>query len=777
MRGVKIRQMLSMSMAMMLAAGVLAGCMTGSKGKGTDISGSDEDRKERLTGEEKRISDSTDSSDIALGRYAEREIGIPQGTEEDSLVAFFWGQEDTLELYTAAMEETGERKGARRFLWKDESWQEDEGWWERVKPSEPAVTVQNVFYGLDGNYYFSAMSAEGDYIYHLYRIGPNGSGAGDGSMELMPEVFAPDRQKSYGMIPPKAEAGADGNILLHGFGEAIWYRPDGERIFAMEKSWGGMSEFSTGYLTEEEFVTRTDRGVTRYRLADGLEIETIPCAYDADSGNGDEGMVLFGDGKGGIYSADEHGLAHVNAGGSLWELVIDGSLSTLGMRSVFLREFLAGDDEDYYGAFSKNGGRGFLLYHYVYDAEMSAMPPVKLTVYGLRDNSTVRQAAALFQQTHPEVRVEILNGADADGNISEDMIRALNTELLGGTGADVLILDDLPVKSYQEKGILLDIRDIFIRLQTESPMMEQVLENFTEKDGAIYQMPARITMPLAIGGEPALRALAGLDEMIDYQDPVPLLAVANYENLLREVANLQYPQLFGSGKMDLPETTGKQYLETVRLLGEKNGAKSMFTEEEMERLATSNHVVQTGILGSATVFDQNLSGCGIEELRGLYDAMILLAVRKKHPEASLTTVKRLYFPRVLSGVNQATKHPELAKEFVASLFSTEVQQEEFMDGFPVNLAAQQLICERENENFSIGMGYGDYHISANWPDRQEREEIYGLLRTVETPVRIDEIVMRMIVDGAGNYLNGKETVEQAVHAIRSRISLYRAEQE
>ena len=770
MRESKIRYLVSIGMAILLMVGALAGCVKDEKSNEMDISTDNGIREEHLT-------DKEDESKTALGRYVEHEMSIPEGTEEDSLVAFFRGQEGILELYTAARRETGELKDAKRFLWKDEGWQQDEGWWERVKPQDLAVTIRNVFYGLDGNYYFSAMSAEGDYIYHLYQIGSDGSGVSGNIVERIPEVFTPDPKKDYGIIPPKVEVGVDGNILIHGFGDAVWYRQDGKRMFAMEKSWGGMSEFSTGYLTAEEFVTTTEKGVIRYRLADGLAIETIPSAYEAGSENGDEGMVLFGDGKGGISSADEHGLAHVNAGGSLWELVIDGSLSTLGMRNVFLREFLAGDEEDYYGAFSKNGGKGFLLYHYVYDAKMPVAPPVKLTVYGLRDNSTVRQTAALFQQAHPEVLVEVLTGTDANGNVSEDMIRALNTELLGGTGADVLILDDLPVKSYQEKGILLDMRDIFIRLQRENPMMEQVLKNFTEEDGAIYQMPARIAMPLAIGEESALQALAGLDEMADYQEPIPLLAVANYENLLREVANLQYPELFGNGETDLTETTGKKYLETVKLLGERNGAKSMFTEEEMERFGISNHVVQTGILGSNIHFDQNLSGCGIEELRGLHDAMVLLAVQKKHPESLVTTVKQLYFPRVLAGVNQATKHPELAKEFVASLFSTEVQQEEFLDGFPVNLAAQQIICERDNDNYSIGIGYGDYHISANWPNRQEREKIYEQLRKVETPVQIDEIVMRMIVDGAENYLNGKETVDQAVHAIHSRITLYQAEQE
>ena len=41
-----------------------------------------------------------------------------------------------------------------------------------------------------------------------------------------------------------------------------------------------------------------------------------------------------------------------------------------------------------------------------------------------------------------------------------DTIRALNAELLNGSGADVLMLDGLPVESYMEKGILADLSDL-----------------------------------------------------------------------------------------------------------------------------------------------------------------------------------------------------------------------------------------------------------------------------------------------------------------------------
>lgn len=778
MNNSKIKRLISAGIALFMAMNMVSGCSESKSGSDWEENVSNGNRTEREkpggpSGKSER--NAAEGENPAMGRYVEKEMAVPEGVGEDSLVSFFRGPDETLELYTARMGDKGDREDARRFLWKEEKWQEDEGWWERVKPEDRDVSIRQVFLGLDGKYYMSVMTSGEDYAFHLYQVGEDAGGRIDSSTELIPEVFAPKPGKRYGLIPPKVEVGTGGNILVHDMGEAVMYRPDGIRMFAMEKAWSGMAESSIGYLTAAEFVTRTDGGVTRYRIEDGKEIGTIPLAFESGGRNKGEDMFLFGDERGGIYLADENGLAHINAGGSLWELILDGGFSTLGMQSVYLREFLEGDDGDYYGAFSKNGGRGFLLFHYVYDPEMSAVPPVRLTVYGLEDNSTVRQAAALFQQAHPEVWIEVLNGEDAQGNVSEDTIRALNTELLGGKGADVLILDGLPVKSYQEKGILLDLREVFARLQKEDPMREQVRKNFTEEDGAVYQMPARIAVPMVIGEKPAVRALQSLDSMAAYEGEAPLLAAANYENLLREVASLQYGELF-DGKEGLTEETLSRYLKTVKGIGEKNGAKTMFTEEEMEQLRVSNYVTSTGILGSETQYDQALSDCGVTELKGMESAMIPLAVRNKHPEAELDVVNELYFPRVMAGVNRASEQPELAKEFVYALFSQEVQQEEFFDGFPVNLAAQETICVRDKGNYSVGMGYGDYHIGAEWPNRQEREEISRLLEKVSVPVLMDETMMEMIVRGAEGYLEGKETLEQAVAAIRSRIALYQAEQ-
>ncbi len=765
-----IKSVMAMVTAAGLVAAMLSGC--GSAGNGQESDGMENRKEDGLPGQKgdglETGKDGGSDRPVAMGRYVETEIPLPEKAAQDGFVSLFYGRDDKLELYTSIRDKAENITGVRRFLREEEDWKEDEGWWDRVKPQDLSVEIRRVFYGLDGNYYFSAMTTENGYICHLYQVQDDGPGA-----DMIPEAFQPEKGRTYGLIPTKIEVGKDGNILVHGFETAVCYRPDGEKMFSMEKAWNGSSESSTGYLTEEEFVTRVDSGVARYSLKSGQLIETI--AYEGMDAETDEGLILFGDGDGGVFAASEDGLAHVNEGGSLWELLIDGSLNTMGMRNMYLQTFLKGEKEDYYGAFVAQGGKGMMLCHYAYDPDMAAAPPVTLTVYGLEDNSTVRQAASLFQKNHPEVKVELLNGANQDGKVSEETIRALNTELLGGQGADVLILDGLPARAYQEKGILMDLREVFERIQKENPVMEQVVAGFTEKDGGIYQMPARISVPIIMGTEPAIRAMESLDAMAGYEGDVPLIYTTTYENLLRMVANTHYKEMFGDDGT-LAEEMLVKYLKSVKTLAERNGAKSMFTEEELERFRTGNNVAPYGIRNTETDFDQGRSGCGTSNLDGMYSAIIPEAVMEKHPEAQRESIGGIYFPKVLVGVNMATSQPELAKEFVRQIFDTEVQKEELYDGFPIGLEAQRINCENDRPNYSVSTGYEDYSISGSWPVLERREKIYELIRSVSVPVRMDETVMKMIVDGAADYLDGKATAEQAAGAIYRQIALYQAEQ-
>ena len=51
-----------------------------------------------------------------------------------------------------------------------------------------------------------------------------------------------------------------------------------------------------------------------------------------------------------------------------------------------------------------------------------------------------------------------------------DALRTLNTEILAGSGPDILRLDGMSTKSYLEKDILLDLSDLL----TETPTLEKI---------------------------------------------------------------------------------------------------------------------------------------------------------------------------------------------------------------------------------------------------------------------------------------------------------------
>ena len=133
---------------------------------------------------------------------------------------------------------------------------------------------------------------------------------------------------------------------------------------------------------------------------------------------------------------------------------------------------------------------------------MPSVPTQTLTVYGLNleQTDTIHQAASMFQLEHPDVRVELIDGQTTSGSTTvSDTIRALNTELLGGNGADLLVLDGLPAESYIEKGILEDMKDFLSPMIASGELTEQVSKPYTEENGSIYQIPTRMTLLAAYG--------------------------------------------------------------------------------------------------------------------------------------------------------------------------------------------------------------------------------------------------------------------------------------
>lgn len=140
------------------------------------------------------------------------------------------------------------------------------------------------------------------------------------------------------------------------------------------------------------------------------------------------------------------------------ERLIDGELCSLNMPALRLTDLIVKEDGSLLLLYADGMDR--TLMNYTYSADTPTVPDKELRVFSLRDNKTIRQAMGLFQRQNPDVHVVYdvaLTGADAV--TASDALRTLANELLAGKGPDLLVLDGMPIDSYVEKGVLLDLSE------------------------------------------------------------------------------------------------------------------------------------------------------------------------------------------------------------------------------------------------------------------------------------------------------------------------------
>ena len=121
---------------------------------------------------------------------------------------------------------------------------------------------------------------------------------------------------------------------------------------------------------------------------------------------------MDGDEEGTVFYVDSTGLYRYAFGGNVIEQVIDGSLNTISTANKAFEDMVLGPDGKIYIAeidynSSTMSGK---LYSYTYSADTPTVPDTELTIYSLEDNSSIRQAVAMFQKKYPDIYLTLENG-------------------------------------------------------------------------------------------------------------------------------------------------------------------------------------------------------------------------------------------------------------------------------------------------------------------------------------------------------------------------------
>lgn len=700
-----------------------------------------------------------DNSDVPRGRYVEQELAFPfdPSTEmmeammlspEGDLLVLTYNQEMENRIYR--MEDTGE-------------WNMDEA----LTASIPEGSMLLKMNGTKDAAYYYLTQGEERYI---------GKMAWDS--QKMERLADPAFEKD-GIYNISDFLAADSGAVLFSLMDGktvVWKPEDGVSLQLYQKNRNSTLNTSST-LVGDTYITAGDLGFLAYDMETGKELETIPYQTgDSDA----EGSLAAGEGDD-IYLCNAAGIHHMALGGTMWETIVDGSLNSLSLPGIRISKMCVGKNNDFFVWYEKDENP--VLAHYVYDPDTISVPTSTLTVYGLdlSEKYLIRQGAIRFQMENPDIRVEVIDGRkQMEGMMDADIIRSLNEELLTGAGADVLVLDGLPGKSYIEKGILEDMSELLAPFTESGEIYRNLTGHFRRSDGSVYEVPVRVLFPVVYGEAGATASLSSLQAYLEYQESPGAGSISGktvYENILRRLAFLYDQELWDDdGKLKEEELT--DLLEAAMRTGEHSGARVLYPEDEDNgagkryNLVAENGFTTPDHLGIMAGDNQ----ASLELPREMAEMSLSFAVmrEKGYP---LQSVNHTFYPEERVAINRNSRQKETAERFVTFLLSEQIQGEDVEDGFPVTRAGverwkqRQIVMSYGTGNWDGLMIYGDY------PTESERKLLLDMIPDLDNPVVPDPTVLSIMAKESEGYFSGTQDLPAAVKAIISKVTLYRAETE
>ena len=375
-----------------------------------------------------------------------------------------------------------------------------------------------------------------------------------------------------------------------------------------------------------------------------------------------------------------------------------------------------------------------------------------------------------------------------------------------------MVLDGMPIDSYLEKGMLLDISPYLANMR-EGKLFPNVVESFTVGD-KIYMIPATIAVPVLGAKEEYLKDVSDLstlaegieklrrehpgEEILDLiseevalhrfmavSEPFWLLEDGSMGRELITDYLTQTKRIYDASLESLPEAAAERNASFERTRVEV-GATDYFSIQMMSPLyANGKLLMASGNLYSVWGF---ACLCSVKEEGGMDDFTLMLMPGYDDG---------VFQPVTLTGISASSSQPDMAAELLNTLLGTEVQSVLYDVGFPVNESAMAAQFKTLGGNLtSIEAEYkkpGDHCtvVGTSWisadgtsetalmtvykPYPVQQEELMAMLSSVNTPYIPNEVLEKAVYRAGSAYFMGVIDVEEAVSEIEEEVKIYMAE--
>ena len=709
----------------------------------------------------------------AKGRYVETEIALPMDGSPQDMVTLSDGR-----LRVGLNTTEGE---PHVFTREGDTWQED----VQFPQSLPGLGKLDMLrLSPDGSVFLSLVKGLGDgtYEYHLVLLSPSGE------LRELP-VDYPEANEKDGFLLGGADFTDSGKLMvLFSFDDLREVDPDTGALsenlneLGIWANMGGICAGEDTYLLSSDLCARLREG-QQEKLTDVLGEQLTASAKTEEGSRGKN--ALWQNNQGYLFFTTGEGLYSFVPGGSVTEELVSANKSSFGDPS-FLPRALTGTEDGSFYVLGMLGGEAVLC-QYDFDANAPLQATQVLKLYSLYDDEDLRQIISRYQKSHPETDIHLEIGLSGEDGVTEaDALRTLNTEILAGSGPDILRLDGMSLDSYLEKDLFLDLSDLLEETKT--------LENITkcyETKGKVSVLPVAFAIPAIYGPKDLVDSIHDLDSFVEAATQA--LDRSGADSLMNGmipvlVTDIIYDSCSAAWKTadgtldpsaleaflaankalyDLDAPLRERYAD---ILGQMDGDLGI-TPGEFTAIGGSwdilmnGEAMSVGTLESMDVWSYALAGD--QQLEGYTLAPLTL-------QAS-----GVFLPRQIYGVLNTTEIADTAKDFIRFLLGEEVQKRNLNYGFPVNQAVfEALIQEDKTTDVSFATSTEDgqmLSLTARYPSAQERKELAQWVRDLTTPALTDRTIRTLITAQAADCMNGTCTAKEAADRALQSLNLYLSE--
>lgn len=780
-----IRKNLKKALSLLLAASLAfaaAGCGGGGTGNGDDaVPGSTDG-----TGTEEQ--GSTDGP-VAMGRYVEKEIDLSEQISNPKDLCLM--EDGSLVIMDGSV-------GMLVSKDQGETWAaETPAWFSEMKARE--TYISNMYMAPDGTaavIWGESGEDPEDYTQHLVLILPDGTQVPVES-ELIEEedyfrqvvfredgaIFATTNREVY-------------EVRRDGSSERLFdidYRPEwlwaGDGLLVIDCTW-----------SEEEMPVFYDLGAGTI-FGDEVLTEFMEENYQDRFFNGTDycDTYLLPGEDGTVYVVGKKGIHRHVIGGNMMEQIVDGNLSLLSNPDYWLVDMLPLTGDAFLGLFT--GGR---LIRFTYDPDIPSVPEHVINLYSLRENEDIRGVISRYQMNHPDVFVSYEIGmSDGDSVTREDAIKKLNTKIMAGEGPDLLVMDDLPFRSYVDKGMLLDLTDYLTQYSAQDPLFDNVIEAL-KRDGKAYVAPATIGIPQVAAAAEGLTDMKDLTDLAEIVEKLraenpgkDIIGVSGESGLLKRLAGTSEPKwIAADGTLD--RAVLGEYLEQCKRIfdAQMDGLDAKIKEYydgRNERLA--EYYGEAADRRDWEIYLDTMSYIGGEQKMmfgwtlAQYAYLEMVSLGRNDASADAVTVPlqgqctNVFKPATMLAINAASGQIDAAKDFMNTFLSAEVQSD--YSGLPLNQAAfdkqftpREDIMGDDGEYTSMATTDADGNMlsyTMYWPSDETIAAFKQELAALTTAYIPDQMLEEAVLKQGTDYIRGEQSLEQALDEIEKSVAIYMAE--